>query len=62
MTVEDVGVDVRTLPLAPKNPLPYRQQVRQFRELRTGIEILRDAGGTVTRLELAPRWLAPPIV
>lgn len=62
MTVEDAGVDVRALPLAPKNPLPYWQQVRQFRELRTGIEILRDAGGTVTRLELAPRWLAPPIV
>lgn len=60
MTVTDV--DVRALPLAPKNPLPYRRQVREVRQLHTGIEILRDAGGPVTRLVLAPRWLMPPMV
>jgi cytochrome P450 len=62
MTVDDVGVDVRALPLAPKNPLPYRRQLREVRQLHTGIEVLRDAGGPVTRVELAPRWLAPPVV
>lgn len=60
MTVNDV--DVRALPLAPRNPLPYRRQVREVRQLHTGIEILRDAGGPVTRLVLAPRWLMPPMV
>ncbi|MEB3023090.1 cytochrome P450 [[Mycobacterium] crassicus] len=62
MTVDDVGVDVRALPLAPKNPLPYRQRVRAVRQLHTGIESLRDAGGPVTRAALMPRWLAPPMV
>lgn len=62
MTVGDAGVDVRALPLAPKNPLPYRQQVREVRQMHTGVEKLRDAGGPVTRLVLAPRRLAPPIV
>lgn len=62
MTVDEVEVDIRALPLAPKNPLPHRRQLREVRQLHTGIEILRDAGGPVTRLELAPRWLAPPVV
>jgi cytochrome P450 len=54
--------DVVRLPLAPRNPLPYRQQVRAARAFHTGLEILRDAGGPVTRLVLAPRWLMPPVV
>ncbi|MEB3070864.1 cytochrome P450 [[Mycobacterium] vasticus] len=62
MTVGDAGVDVRALPLAPKNPLPYWQQVREVRQMHTGVEKLRDAGGPVTRLVLAPRRLAPPMV
>jgi cytochrome P450 len=52
----------RRLPLAPKNPLPYRQQLSCLRTFHTGMETLRDAGGPVTRLQLAPRWLMPPIV
>ena len=60
MTVDNA--DVRALPLAPKNPLPYWKQVRSVRQLHTGIEKLRDAGGPVTRLVLAPRWLTPPMV
>ncbi|MDQ2628509.1 MAG: cytochrome P450 [Actinomycetota bacterium] len=60
MTVDDV--DVSALPLAPKNPLPYGQQVRALRQFHTGSEILRDAGGLVTRLELAPHWVTPPMV
>ncbi len=50
------------LPLAPRNPLPYRQQVRAIRTYHTGIEALRDAGGLVTRLHLAPKWFMPPVV
>ncbi|RAV01374.1 cytochrome P450 [Mycolicibacter senuensis] len=60
MTVTEV--DVRALPLAPKNPLPYRRQLREIRQLHTGIERLRDAGGPVTRVVLAPAWLSPPLV
>ena len=56
------AVDVATLPLAPKNPLPYRQQLSCLRTFHTGEEMLRDAGGPVTRLQLAPNWLMPPVV
>lgn len=48
-----------TLPLAPRNPLPYRQQIRALRSLIDGHQILRDAGGTVTRLVFGPKWLVP---
>jgi len=54
--------DVGALPLAPKNPLPYRQRHNALRVFHTGMETLRDAGGPVTRFSLAPRWLMPPIV
>ncbi|HEX9833925.1 MAG TPA: cytochrome P450, partial [Mycobacterium sp.] len=50
------------LPLTPRNPLPYRQQVRALRTFHTGLEELRDAGGPATRLTLAPKWLTPPVV
>lgn len=60
MTGNDV--DVSALPLAPKNPLPYRRQLREIRHMHTGIETLRDTGGPVTRVVLAPRWLTPPVV
>ena len=59
-TVETVAVS--TLPLAPRNPLPYRQQVTALRTFHTGLEMLRDAGGPVTRLTLAPGRLMPPVV
>lgn len=54
--------DVATLPLAPKNPLPYRERVKAIREFHTGTNKLRDAGGPVTRVTLGPSWLIPPIV
>ena len=54
--------DVAALPLAPKNPLPYRQQVQALRAFHTGQEMLRDAGGPVTRLSFGPKWLLPPVV
>ncbi|SOJ53888.1 Pentalenene oxygenase [Mycobacterium simulans] len=50
------------LPLAPKNPLPYRQRARAIRSFHTGIDQLRDAGGPVSRVTLGPKWLIPPIV
>lgn len=46
----------------PKNPLPYRQQLRAVRAYHTGQVVLRDAGGPVTRVKLAPTWLVPEIV
>ncbi|MEZ0365435.1 cytochrome P450 [Mycobacterium sp. pUA109] len=61
-TATAVKDDVAALPLAPKNPLPHRQQVRALRAFHTGCEALRDAGGPVTRLILAPKWLMPPVV
>lgn len=54
--------DLHALPLAPRNPLPYRQQVRALRKFHTGCETLRNAGGPVTRLTLAPKMLIPPVV
>ncbi len=59
-TVETVGVS--QLPVAPRNPLPFRQKVRAIRTFHTGLETLRDAGGPVTQLQLAPKWLMPPVV
>jgi cytochrome P450 len=56
------AVDVQALPLAPENPLPFREKLRAARELHTGFERLRDAGGPVTRLVLGPRWLTPTMV
>jgi hypothetical protein len=57
-----VSPDIGVLPLAPKNPLPCRQQMRCLRTFHTGMQTLRDADGPVTRLELAPNWLMPPVV
>jgi cytochrome P450 len=54
--------DVAELPLVPKNPLPYRRQLQAIRKFHTGIEMLRDAGGRVTRCRLGPKWLMPEIV
>jgi cytochrome P450 len=54
--------DEGALPLAPKNPLPLRQLVKLVRRLDTGQEVIRDAGGPVTRIQFGPKWLFPPIV
>ena len=56
------GADVTTLPLAPKNPLPYWQRLSAARSFDTGLEKLRDAGGAVTRNVLGPNWTMPPLV
>jgi len=54
--------DVTTLPLAPKNPLPYSRRLTATRRFDTGLELLRDSGGSVTRNVLGPRWITPPLV
>jgi len=54
--------DLASLPLAPKNPLPYRQRLQAVRSFHTGTDKLRYAGGPVTRFSLGPKWLMPPIV
>jgi cytochrome P450 len=55
-------LDVGALPLAPKNPLPLRQLVKFVRALDTGQELIRDAGGPITRMKFGPKWLFPPLV
>jgi cytochrome P450 len=56
------SVDVAKLPLAPKNPLPYRRQLRAGRSLIDGFQELLDAGGPVTRMVLGPKGLFPTAV
>src|SRR6202045_4414547 len=56
------SVDVAKLPLAPKNPLRYRHQLRALRSLIDGHQDLLDAGGPVTRVVLGPKWLFPAAV
>jgi cytochrome P450 len=53
-------VEVAALPLAPRNPLSRLQQLKAVRTFHTGCEVLRDAGGPVTRL--ASTWPLPPFV
>jgi cytochrome P450 len=55
-------IDVAKLPLAPKNPLPYWDQIRAVRSLVDGHQELHDAGGPVTRIVLGPKWLFPTAV
>jgi cytochrome P450 len=56
------STDVATLPLAPKNPLPYRHKLRAIRSLIDGFQELFDAGGPITRIVLGPKWLFPTAV
>ncbi|MUL49974.1 cytochrome P450 [Mycobacterium sp. CBMA293] len=55
-------VDVASLPLPPVNPLPRKERLAACRSFHTGTDVLRDAGGPVTRFTLAPKWLMPPLV
>lgn len=56
------NIPVEDLPQAPLNPLSYRAKLRALRSFNTGFEVLRDSGGPVTRLKMAPRWLMPEVV
>ena len=57
-----VPTDVAELPLAPKNPLRYRDQLRAVRSFIDGHQELLDAGGPVTRIVFGPKWLVPQAV
>jgi cytochrome P450 len=54
--------DVSALPLAPKNPLPIRRLLEAVRNLDAGQEVIRDAGGPITRVQFGPKWMFPPLV
>ena len=56
------ATDVSALPLAPRNPLPIGQLVKAVRNLDAGQEVIRDAGGPVTRVQFGPKWMFPPLV
>ncbi len=60
-TTTDV-VDVSALPLVPRNPLPIRQLLKLVRTLDTGQVAIRDAGGPITRVQVGPKWVFPPLV
>jgi len=60
--VDQSSVDVASLPLPPVNPLPRKERLAACRSFHTGTDVLRDAGGPVTRFTLAPKWLMPPLV
>ncbi|WP_408632333.1 cytochrome P450 [Mycobacterium basiliense] len=62
MPMTNAPTAISTLPLVPRNPLPLRQQMLAMKKFYTGIEILRDAGGDVTRLKMGPKWLVPELV
>jgi cytochrome P450 len=62
MVETSTPVDLAELLPPPRNPLPYRQLLRTIEAFHTGQEVLRDAGGPVTRLKLAPSWLLPEFV
>jgi cytochrome P450 len=52
----------RSMPLAPRNPLPYRTRFTAARAFTDGQVALHEAGGPVTRVVLGPKSLAPPMV
>ena len=62
MTATIDRLDVATLPLAPKNPLPILQVLSAARVLHTGLALLSEAGGPVTRFVPLPKFLAPALV
>jgi cytochrome P450 len=54
--------EVGALMLAPRNPLPYRRQLKAVRSYIDGVQELVDAGGPITRIVLGPKWLMPNVV
>src|ERR1700744_856969 len=62
MTATIDRLDVGALPLAPKNPMPILQALAAARALHTGLPMLSDAGGPVTRFVPLPKFVAPALV
>jgi cytochrome P450 len=42
--------------------MPYRRRLTATRRFDTGLELMRDSGGSVTRNVLGPHWMIPPLV
>ncbi len=62
MTATITRPDVDAVPLVPKNPMPYWRRLTATRRFDTGLELMRESGGSVTRNVLGPRWMIPPLV
>ena len=62
MVETSTPAEVGELPPPPTNPLPLRRQIRAIKAFHTGQEMLRYAGGHVTRLKNGPVWLTPEAV
>lgn len=54
--------DVARLPLAPDVPLSLRERIAAIQVAHSGCETFRDAGGPVTTVRIAPKWMMPPII
>ncbi|WP_418003703.1 cytochrome P450 [Mycobacterium sp. PDNC021] len=54
--------DVGRLPPAPDVPLSLRERIAAIQLAHSGCETFRDAGGPVTTVRIAPKWMMPPIV
>jgi len=56
------AADVDRLPPAPDVPLSLRERIAAIQVAHSGCETFRDAGGPVTTVRIAPKWMMPPIV
>lgn len=56
------ATDVGRLPPAPDVPLSLRERIAAIQVAHSGCETFRDAGGPVTTVRIAPKWIMPPIV
>src|ERR1700745_991507 len=56
------STDAGKLPLAPKNPLPYRHQLGAVRSMIDGFQELLDAGGPIPPMGPGTKWLFPTTV
>jgi cytochrome P450 len=56
------SIEARNLRLAPRNPLRFWRQIKALRDFIDGFQALLDAGGPITRMALAPKWLLPTVV
>lgn len=56
------ATDVCRLPPAPDVPLSLRERIAAIQVAHSGCETFRDAGGPVTTVRIAPKWMMPPIV
>jgi len=62
IAAESAATSIKSLPLVPKNPLPLWQLLKGVRDLNAGQMMAREAGGPITRVQVGPKWLIPPIV